>query len=90
MPGYARALSHEERHTRWGCRRVGTFKFKALPPTKDPWDYTATSGTYCWSHLLALGIHGTMREEARALRWWKKHGYLTADGSTFTDHARNQ
>lgn len=75
MPLYALELSDEERRARWGCKNLGHYRFRSLKP-RGAWSHRAKDGAYCWSHLVSLGIFYSMEEEARTLRWWRKHGYV--------------
>lgn len=55
------------------CKNSARWRYKGLGPSKrDPWR-TDESGVYCWSHLYSRGLWGSMEEEDRNLKWWKKH-----------------
>jgi hypothetical protein len=55
------------------CKNSARWKYEGLKATpRFPWRWD-TSGTYCWSHLYSRGIWGSMEEEHRNLKWWKKH-----------------
>lgn len=55
------------------CKNPAYWKFKGLKPgPRNPFR-SDSSGTYCWSHLVSRGIYGDMDEEARTVKWFKKH-----------------
>lgn len=52
------------------CKNRAYWKFKGLKSNKWRSD---SSGTYCWSHLISRGVFGDMDEEARTIKWFKRH-----------------
>lgn len=50
---------------KWKCRARARWQFRALPAKRSA-DLAATSGTYCWSHLMVQLHH--MNEEGRTRR----------------------
>lgn len=56
------------------CKNRAYWKFKGLKAggPRSMWRSDA-SGTYCWSHLISRGVFGDMDEEARAIKWFKRH-----------------
>lgn len=52
------------------CKKLGWWKFTALRKSRAAWpEPSAESGVYCWSHLFSAGLHGSMREDARTMKW---------------------
>jgi hypothetical protein len=50
------------------CKNLAHWSFKALKKS------TASSGNYCWSHLLYRGVHGNMEEAHRTNAWLAMYG----------------
>jgi hypothetical protein len=48
------------------CRNMAHWKFTALKTSKM---HPATSGTYCWQHLMNLGIYYNSEETTRFQEW---------------------
>lgn len=58
---------------KYTCKNRAYWKFKGLKPgPRNPFR-SDSSGYYCWSHLVSRGIYGDMDEEARTVKWFKKH-----------------
>lgn len=55
------------------CKNSARWKYEGLKPSPRFPYRPDTAGTYCWSHLYSRGIWGSMEEEDRNLKWWKKH-----------------
>jgi hypothetical protein len=57
---------------KYRCKMWGWWSFTALPRSKrDPYDYPATSGHYCWIHLWKQ-IHDHTREHRAFTKWFKR------------------
>lgn len=56
------------------CKNRAYWQFKGLKAggPRSMWR-SDTSGTYCWSHLISRGVFGNMDEEARTIKWFKRH-----------------
>ena len=52
------------------CKNLAHWRFKGLK--RDG----GRSGTYCWAHLMSMGIYGSMNEDERSRRWYAKNGWV--------------
>lgn len=58
---------------KYTCKNRAYWKFEGLKLSKRFPYRTDQSGTYCWKHLVHRGVYGSMEEEDRTLKWFKKH-----------------
>lgn len=58
------------------CKGSALWHFEALDDPEDKWEFLATTGTYCWPHLVHRALHGTYRESERFEAWLVEHGYV--------------
>lgn len=49
------------------CKKLAHWHFTSLKKS------TATSGNYCWTHLIYRGLYGSMEESDRTEKWLKEH-----------------
>lgn len=66
-----RARNDPELRERYRCQSPALWHFAAL--TGSQHYFVATSGYYCWNHLMSQGYRSAMHEEDRAHRWWIRH-----------------
>ncbi len=67
------------------CRKTARWSFRPLASQVSRFEQESLVGGapgrrvrhYCWDHLIAAGIYGSMAEEQRANRWLDK--YVVAD-----------
>jgi hypothetical protein len=50
------------------CKNPARWRFLSLSRS------TAPDGTYCWSHLLSMGVYACPIEESRIQKWIARHG----------------
>lgn len=60
---------------KWRCTLKGKYRYRFLRSNNFRPD---NAKSYCWSHLLYRGFD--MLEHERAVRWWRRHGWLDDQG----------
>lgn len=59
------------------CKNAAHWRFTSLK-SRSVWAMNQPNGVYCWSHLMHRGLYGSMDEEERTTRQWRKVGVLCA------------
>lgn len=52
------------------CKKTARWSYRHLRPA---WRRGKGTSKFCWDHLIAQGIYGSMEEEQRAARWFGRH-----------------
>lgn len=56
------------------CKRRAKYRLKATVRTRGQWEFPATSGNYCTTHL-SMQIQDHEPENRRANRWFDRNGW---------------